>query len=308
MSTIALCIPAYNAAWCLPRLLQSAKDQAIPFDEILIYNDCSIDDTEEIAKKYGAKVFNGSQNKGCSYGKNILAEVAKSDWLHFHDADDELLSNFSTIAHKWLAQKNLDVILLNYEYREYITGEFLCSPSYNRLQLIEDPCLFLLENKIVNFAICKRESFLRIGGFDLDPNVLYNEDRAFYARAIISGLKFDYEDTVTCVNFRYPQSMSQSNSLRCAVAYLNVSKKIIKAIGSKYPKQIANGLWQNATIAARHQDWELVREHIKTAKNLKVNHPTNQNVTIRLLSIISPFFALWFREKMIRIFKHHLRK
>ena len=60
MATIALCIPAYNAAWCLPKLLKSANDQLIPFDEILVYNDCSTDNTEEIAKKiwcHGNKWF-----------------------------------------------------------------------------------------------------------------------------------------------------------------------------------------------------------------------------------------------------------
>lgn len=308
MSTIALCIPAYNAAWCLPRLLTSAKNQTIPFDEILVYDDCSEDNTAEVAKKYGAQIINGTKNQGCSYGKNALAEIAKSDWLHFHDSDDELLPNFTTIAHKWLDKKTLDIILLNYEYREYETDEFLGSASYNRLKLIENPSLFFLENKIVNFAICKRESFLRIGGFDLDPGVLYNEDRAFYARAVISNLKFDYEDTITCINFKYPNSMSQANDLKCAIAYLNVSKKIINSIGNKYPKEIAKGLWHNATIAGIHQDWELVKEHIKIAKNLNGRNPIGQSLTIRLFSAISPFLAYWLREKMIRIFKRHLRK
>lgn len=308
MSTIALCIPAYNAAWCLPRLLISAKNQVIPFDEILVYNDSSTDNTAEIAEEYGVKIINGTKNQGCSFGKNALAEIVNSEWIHFHDADDELLPNFTSIAHRWLEKKNLDIILLNYEYREYETGEFLSSPSYNRLKLIEDPCLFFLENKIVNFAICKRESFLRIDGFDLDSGVLYNEDRAFYARAIISNLKFDYEDTVTCINFKYPNSMSQANDLKCAIAYLNVSKKIITSIGDKYPKEIAKGLWHNATIAGIHQDWELVKEHIKIAKNLNGRNPIGQNLTIRLFSIISPFLAYWLREKMIRIFKRHLRK
>lgn len=308
MSSIALCIPAYNASWYLPRLLTAAKNQTIPFDEILVYNDCSTDNTAEIAEKYGATVINGIENRGCSFGKNKLAEVAKSSWLHFHDADDELLPNFTTVASKWLDKKNLDIILLNYEYRDYETNEFLSSPAYNRAKLIENPRLFFLENKMVNFALCKREKFLKIGGFDLDPGVLYNEDRAFYARAVISNLKFDYEEILTCINFKYPNSMSQANDLKCAVAYLNVSKKIINSFGSKYPNEIAKGLWHNATIAAMHQDWELVREHIKIAKNLNGRNPVGQNTTIRLLSIISPFLAYWLREKMIRIFKRHLRK
>ena len=36
-SMIALCIPAYNAAIYLPRLLNSAAQQTSPFDEILVF-------------------------------------------------------------------------------------------------------------------------------------------------------------------------------------------------------------------------------------------------------------------------------
>ena len=56
-NTLALCIPAFNAAELLPILLTSAKNQTIPFDEILVYNDCSTDNTSEVAKKYGANVI-----------------------------------------------------------------------------------------------------------------------------------------------------------------------------------------------------------------------------------------------------------
>src|SRR5690349_18185438 len=100
--TLSLCIPAYNAANYLPRLLTSARNQDIPFDEILVYNDCSTDDTENVAQKYGAKVINGDINRGCSHGKNRLAEISTCDWIHFHDADDDLLPQFTTLAHKWM--------------------------------------------------------------------------------------------------------------------------------------------------------------------------------------------------------------
>ena len=94
MSTLALCIPAYNAANYLPRLLQSAKDQSPPFDEILVYNDASTDETISIAEKFGARVISGKLNKGCSFGKNALGEYTKCEWVHFHDADDDLLPGF----------------------------------------------------------------------------------------------------------------------------------------------------------------------------------------------------------------------
>src|SRR5436190_15007337 len=89
-TTLALCIPAYNASAFLPRLLKSANAQTVPFDEILVYDDCSTDNTGEVARNLGAHVIRGDHNIGCSAGKNRLLQLTRSDWVHFHDADDYL--------------------------------------------------------------------------------------------------------------------------------------------------------------------------------------------------------------------------
>ena len=81
--TLALCVPAFNAARQLPRLLAAAQGQTVPFDEILVYDDGSADDTGAVAEASGARVIRGDVNRGCAVGKNALAEAARSDWLHF---------------------------------------------------------------------------------------------------------------------------------------------------------------------------------------------------------------------------------
>jgi len=39
MPSLALCVPAYNAAAFLQRLLESANAQTVPFDEVLVYDE-----------------------------------------------------------------------------------------------------------------------------------------------------------------------------------------------------------------------------------------------------------------------------
>src|SRR4051812_2001085 len=102
--TLALCIPAYNAGAFLPRLLRSAAAQEIPFDEMLVHDDLSTDDTAAVARAYGARVIQSEVNVGCSAGKNRLLQASRCDWLHFHDADDELLPNFTLLASRWMAR------------------------------------------------------------------------------------------------------------------------------------------------------------------------------------------------------------
>ena len=76
--TLALLIPAYNAASHLPRLLESAQRQTEPFDEVWVYDDCSIDDTASIAQQCGVHVVRGDVNRGLHARKGCSG---RTDWL-----------------------------------------------------------------------------------------------------------------------------------------------------------------------------------------------------------------------------------
>lgn len=303
MSTLALCIPAYNAVKHLPALLNSANNQSIPFDEIIIYNDTSNDATALVAKAMGATVIEGDVNVGCSLGKNRIANLAKSDWLHFHDSDDLLLPNFTTVAHKWINEgKSPDIILLHFHYIDFETRKLLGEPDYNIKDIREDATRFNINNKVVNFALIKKAPFLQIGGFDTDMNVLYNEDRAFYTKAAIAGLKFDYEPELTCVNYLYPNSMSANNIAKCARAAFHVWLKVIENTGSKYSVEISAQLLQNATYAATGNDWRTVKESVLKAKSI---YPAQVPVGTGYFKLLYNFFSYrsyFIREILIKYF------
>lgn len=310
-STLALCIPAYNAAKFLPLILTSANNQLIPFDEILVYNDCSTDNTLEVAEKYGATVINGVTNQGCSFGKNVLASISKSDWLHFHDADDDIFPNFTTVVHKWIdATVAPDVILLNFEYRDKIKNNLLSMPNYDIQMLRDDVIKFCITHKVVNFGIYKKSSFIRVGGFELNPLVLYNEDAAFHHKLALAGLTFDYEKKITCINYRYPQSMSASNAAKCHLSTFYVTENLLsKSLHLKYSTEIGDIYWSLATLFASVKNWKYCKKSIGQAIKLTGDrYPgNNTNVWFRMLSFSDPFFAFYFREKLIRLFKPHLR-
>ena len=207
--TIALLIPAYNAAPWLPRLLASARAQSQPFDAIWVYDDCSTDDTVAIASTYGAQVLRGAVNKGCSAGKNALAAHVDADWLHFHDADDELLPNFVELARGWISRGAPDVVLFDYEYRDNDSDELLLTRHFDHAALTADPRGYAIREQIN--AICglyRRTAYLAAGGYDEDPEVLFNEDVAFHIKLAFAGLTFGAEDQVSIVNYRIGGSQS----------------------------------------------------------------------------------------------------
>ena len=304
--TLALCIPAYNAAEFLPRLLQSAAAQTIPFDELWVYDDCSDDDTGEIAAKFGATVVRGELNRGCSFGKNELANRTTCDWIHFHDADDALYPNFVEQARKWMHGGAPDVVLFGYEE---VAGDNRAINLFDNEALRSDPISYVIRTHINTICgIYRRSAFLAVGGFDLDPLVLYNEDSAMHCRLAREGLTFAADPTVTVINNRRTTSMSSDNQARCSRSQYQVMRKMVEAVGDKYAAEISEKLWRIATASASFLDWENVDACILLAKSLQSRFPGDGSLSFKLLCRCNPYFALRMRELIIRTLKPHLRR
>src|SRR3989344_3837469 len=87
MQTISLCMIARNEELYLEQCLNSVKDLA---DEIIIVDTGSTDKTKEIAKKFGAKVFDFKWVDDFSAARNESLKHAAKDWILVLDADETL--------------------------------------------------------------------------------------------------------------------------------------------------------------------------------------------------------------------------
>lgn len=304
-----MCIPAYNAAAYVPALLESAWRQEIAFDEVLVYDDCSTDNTSEVARAHGATLIRGDVNRGCSFGKNRLARETNCEWIHFHDADDVLLPNFTRLAQAWMREPAApDVVLFDYEYRDYQTAELISVRRFDDDRLRRDPLAYAIQEQINPFCgLYRTASFLRVGGYDLDPAVLYNEDVAFHIRLAAAGLTFRAEPTVCLVNYRVPGSMSRANQVKCALAHFHVMRRTAERVDRKYHTMVAERLWHNAATAATYSDWETARASVRLAVRLGARRPAKASPSFRLLAGLTPVGAVFAREWAVRLLKPQLR-
>jgi hypothetical protein len=307
--TIAMLIPAYNAANYLPRLFESATQQREPFNEIWVYDDCSQDDTAEVAEKYGAHVVRGDVNRGCTYGKSVLVQRTRCDWVHFHDSDDLLLPNFTEAARRWLTQDDVDVVVFGCEERWEDTGELVSIASPDDRALSSDSVAYNVRHKINAISgIYRRGAFLAAGGFDLDPAVLYNEDQAYHCSLARAGLRFRGDPTITVVNIRRRSSMWTANPAKCNEAHYRVMLKVIAGLGGDQHKQaIAKQLWEVVAGAAAQLDWRTADEAATLAIKLVGASSTPARPIFKALCHFSPRIAVRAREAFIRTFKPHLR-
>lgn len=306
--TLALLVPAYNAATFLPRLMASVAAQTRPFDEVWIYDDCSSDDTARVAAELGAKVVRGDVNRGCSFGKNVLARQTTCDWVHFHDADDALMPRFVEVAHEWMQRPEYDVVVFGSVEQNSETGEDEAWAIHSHQNLSADPVGYTIRTKINSISgIYRRSVFLAAGGYDADPKVLYNEDKAMHCSLARAGLRFAADPQVLSISTKRPASMSTGNPTRCLQAeYEVLSKAMAHDKEGKYSVDIAERLWELAAGAATYLDWQTADRCAHRARDLG-GLPRGGSWLFRSLCRVGPVFALRVREGLIRLLKPKYR-
>jgi glycosyltransferase involved in cell wall biosynthesis len=305
--TLALCIPAYNAAAFLPRLFESVKAQTMPFDEVLVYDDCSSDDTAAVASRFGARVVRGERNLGCSAGKNALLAITRCEWIHFHDADDTVNPEFVERAKARIASGGCDVILFDYEQVDEQSGAVNSRTSFAGSRLFTDAVGHLLRETMNNGGVHCTEFLRKVGGFDTDPAVLYNEDRAFHLRLAESGARFGYEPYVGSRFFFRANSMSASNRVRCSLSNQEITRRWAERHPGDHARDVGFVSWKNAGVLASFLEWQAADECVQLAIRCTGRIPSEGGLLFRALCVVSGRWAIRVRERLIRRFKPRYR-
>jgi len=95
MATVAAVIPHWNRRELLVALLESLRVQERPFDEIIVADNGSSDDSAEAAERAGARVVRLGRNLGFAAAVNRGIEAAQTDWV-------AILNNDVTLEPDWL--------------------------------------------------------------------------------------------------------------------------------------------------------------------------------------------------------------
>jgi glycosyltransferase involved in cell wall biosynthesis len=87
--TVSVVIPAYNAAWCVRKAIDSVLAQDYRGFELIVVNDGSTDDTAAVLAGYGEAIRVIDQpNGGMSNARNAGIRAARGEFIAFLDSDD----------------------------------------------------------------------------------------------------------------------------------------------------------------------------------------------------------------------------
>lgn len=89
---ISVIMPSYNTAYYIAETVQSVLAQTYQNWELIIVDDCSTDDTDEVIKPFLAdgriRYFKNEKNSGAAVSRNRALREAKGKWIAFLDSDD----------------------------------------------------------------------------------------------------------------------------------------------------------------------------------------------------------------------------
>lgn len=89
---ISIIMPSYNTAKYIKESIQSVLAQTYPDWELIIVDDCSTDNTDEVVQPFLSderiKYFKNEKNSGAALTRNRAMREAQGEWIAFLDSDD----------------------------------------------------------------------------------------------------------------------------------------------------------------------------------------------------------------------------
>jgi glycosyltransferase involved in cell wall biosynthesis len=191
----SIIIPTYNRGERIKNTLLSVLDQDFKNYEVIIVDDGSTDNTEEIIKSFESSRLHyfKKENAERAAARNYGADRAKGQYITFLDSDDILYPFFLKNAHESLEKNNYPSFLhIAYEIKEE-SGRVL--EQLNSIS--SDTFKFLIHGNPLSCigAIVRKEDFLRFK-FNEDRGLTLSEDWELWLR-LVANLQIKTDNRIS---------------------------------------------------------------------------------------------------------------
>ncbi|MBQ9940216.1 MAG: glycosyltransferase family 2 protein [Clostridia bacterium] len=89
---VSIIMPSYNTGRFIKETIESVLAQSYPVWELIIVDDCSTDNTDDVVNQYLAderiRYIKNDTNSGAAVSRNRALREAKGKWIAFLDSDD----------------------------------------------------------------------------------------------------------------------------------------------------------------------------------------------------------------------------
>jgi glycosyltransferase involved in cell wall biosynthesis len=225
---LSIVIPTLNEEDRLPNLLNDLRSQTFNNFEIIVVDAKSPDKTQEIARKFRAKVI-VSGKKNVAYQRNLGAKASKSEFIIFMDADDRITKTFLQKIIGYLERNSPDILSTWIKPDSRDKKDKFAATVMNIFMEINKNAKkpYMLESMMA----VKRESFIDLRGFN--PKIAWGEGNEMIERANKLGMIYTF-----LKNPKYTHSFRRIRKVGTFTSLQNTSQmEIIKLFKGKLTKE-----------------------------------------------------------------------
>jgi len=235
--TVSVIIPTYNRAHLISRAIKSVLNQTYQDFELIVVDDGSTDNTEEVIQNFKdkrIKYFRHKINRGGNMARNTGLKNSKGQYIAFLDSDDEWLPEKLEKQLKVFAESKDERLSFVYCGAIFISQKD--NKEVKRLLPQERGYIFqdlLRANNIVgggSSCLIKKEAFDNCGNFD-ECEELRKGGAQEYEMWIRMAQKYNFDFVNICLikYFIHPNSVTVTSKLENkAKAYGYIINKFIE--------------------------------------------------------------------------------
>lgn len=279
-------------------MLREQIDRMNPkFDEVLIADDASSDNTATIAESLGFSVLRLRKNLGPGGARNALVHSSTSEWFHFHDVDDEIASDYLARV-KPLVSPGCDVVIHFVDFIDSINRKLEIRWQFDMKDFTADPAGTLLSRPMPTMSsFIRKSAFLCVGGFDEKYRCF--EDGDLHFRLAANGAKFCVLPEVLEWSLRHGTGAS-ANLLYCFQCRLAFLEAYVTTQPPRLYPVFAQEAERVAVMLLRCNDLPGAQRAIALAERLGRTVPTTKNRALRFLRTILPATSVLILQDRLR--------
>lgn len=190
---VSIVIPVYNGEDYVREAIDSALNQTYDNIEVIVVNDGSTDNTDEIAKSYGDRIiYIKKENGGVSTALNLAIEKMTGEYFSWLSHDDRYYPQKVEREIEYLEENSLFgknvIVFSDYDLMDEKSHVFATSIK-DHMELVEKPEYSLLRGSINGLTLLiPKQAFIDCGNFRIDLSCV--QDYELWSRMMRNGYEF----------------------------------------------------------------------------------------------------------------------
>ncbi len=324
---ISVIVPAFNCEKTINRCIDSIIRQTYKNIEIIIINDGSKDNTDNVCKKIrnlDSRVkYISKDNKGVSNTRNYGIECSQGKYIMFVDSDDYIEDNYINTLYQELKNNNVSIV---------ISGATRVSPNgkveslqlypnnnvtYEIKDIIDD-----VINTIYFSSACKmlfKKDILN--NIRFNEKLVYGED-LYFTYNLIRNNKIFYSKNCGYYYVKNDKSATYNTDEKMLESYIDNNNFIFSSIEKEFPYKkvmIKNRLFTKLNLALiryskdrriSYKQFKILSTNLSKKIKIdgvnikKINYESKINKIKMMLLYKEKYFAYFYLNRLILIFKN----